>query len=807
MTFRCVPDTCVFSLNRAVHLWHTQGQRPLTIAISPALNPFHRPHAKCHFGHRASRLSWKHTQILKSRVRKGWLCKASSLRQRFGLYPSFTHFSTSGFSGSADLSHRMSRIKTTLESVSKAVSGTQSDLLAKIARLKPAQEVPVVEKGSVASAPTPSVPPPSTAVPPQPTVTVAAAIDHKEEEKRPRPPGDSPAQAYGTNRPPHRNTVISSKSKVAPKPATPLFHPGTFAVNLDDTYNYLAHHINTYFGSTTKGATDPGGKQLQLGDGLHQPTTEDADQNRDHTPSSPTQINPASPSTPPSPKKGLSHYLSYSAPTVQAFVGNYIAPLVPKFRTEAKAVEAEKDVSTKDDDVNEKKVVENKEQKAAEEKAKRLLLQRERIIARVSVDNRTRALVRALHRATDVRIYISRVEDLNYHLMEFPETRVVAVKEKAIPCLLRLRQATDPALQAAVRQALALVGYIDPVKGRGIRVLSIDGGGTRGLIALQTLLRLEALTGKPIYQLFDYICGVSTGAILGFLLAVVRMPLSECEELYRKLGSDVFKQNVIVGTGKMVWSHAFYDSQIWENILKEKLGLDLMVETARNPDCPKLSAVSTVVNRGTPLKAYVFRNYSMPPGVRSHYRGGCQYKLWQAIRASSAAPGYFQEFGLGGDLHQDGGLLINNPTALAIHECRCLWPKTPLQCVVSLGTGRFETVGKNNATHTSLKTKLTNIISSATDTEEVHTMLDELLPANTYFRFNPHMPEEISLDESRQEKLSLLQAEGLRYLERNEEKLRKAARFLTRDKSPAQRLGDWAKLKVDMYDYVPFSRL
>jgi len=42
-----------------------------------------------------------------------------------------------------------------------------------------------------------------------------------------------------------------------------------------------------------------------------------------------------------------------------------------------------------------------------------------------------------------------------------------------------LRQARDVKLQAAVRQALALVGYNDPVKGRGIRVLSIDGGGTR----------------------------------------------------------------------------------------------------------------------------------------------------------------------------------------------------------------------------------------------------------------------------------------------------------------------------------------
>lgn len=68
-------------------------------------------------------------------------------------------------------------------------------------------------------------------------------------------------------------------------------------------------------------------------------------------------------------------------------------------------------------------------------------------------------------------------------------------------------------------------------------------------------------------------------------------------------------------------------------------------------------------------------------------------------------------------LFQDGGLLINNPTALAIHECKCLWPNTPLQCVLSLGTGRYETAGKNGTTYTSLKAKLTNVISSATDTE------------------------------------------------------------------------------------------
>lgn len=52
------------------------------------------------------------------------------------------------------------------------------------------------------------------------------------------------------------------------------------------------------------------------------------------------------------------------------------------------------------------------------------------------------------------------------------------------------------------------------------------------------------------------------------MLGIFQIPLEECEEMYRKLGSDVFKQNVIVGTMKMSWSHAFYDSEIWENILK-----------------------------------------------------------------------------------------------------------------------------------------------------------------------------------------------------------------------------------------------
>ncbi len=55
---------------------------------------------------------------------------------------------------------------------------------------------------------------------------------------------------------------------------------------------------------------------------------------------------------------------------------------------------------------------------------------------------------------------------------------------------------------------------------------------------------------------------------MGFMLGILKIPLKECEDLYRTLCLDVFKQNLIVGTVKMSWSHAFYDSEIWEKVLK-----------------------------------------------------------------------------------------------------------------------------------------------------------------------------------------------------------------------------------------------
>ncbi|XP_034529724.1 calcium-independent phospholipase A2-gamma [Notolabrus celidotus] len=745
----------------------------------------------------------------------------------------------------------MSRIRTTLDSVTKAVGST--DLISKFSRLKPGSasvdstnaEKALVKAEILTANNTAAAPPPETTMKEEEEDNNCER-NKAEEEQITEEPFVSTKKSPSSLASAATLSAASSSSTVA-KQTMQLFHPAALSTNMDETYRTLAQHINDYFGTSTQ--VEGGDSKTMQGhkvedEHVSEPFLSSIPQkSKDHIPilspvaeakrtEAPTTSPPPSekpcspvdtlsPDTPvpesapqpvpaptTSPRKGFTHYLSYPRPSVQAFVGSYIAPLVPKFRGDSKSIAAEKE-KPQAVAVEESALVKEKEKTESEEDEEKkvkqqLLMQREKIIARVSVDGRTRALVKGLQRVTDVKLLTSRVEELSNHLLEFPETRGVAVKESLLPSLLRLRQARDLSLQAAVREALALGGYSDPVKGRGIRVLAIDGGGTRGLLALQTLQKLQNLTGKPVHQLFDYICGVSTGAILAFMLGIFQIPLEECEEMYRKLGADVFKQNVIVGTVKMGWSHAFYDSEIWENILKERMGDGIMIESARDPKCPKVSAVSAIVNRGLPLKAYVFRNYRLMPGVRSHYLGDCKHKMWQAIRASSAAPGYFQEFVLGKDLHQDGGLLINNPTALAIHECKCLWPNTPLQCVLSLGTGRYETAGKNSTAYTSLKAKLTNVISSATDTEEVHTMLDALLPPDTYFRFNPYMTEDIPLNENRTDKLNFLKDEGERYLERNEAKLKKAASVLCQEKSTIQRVAEWAKLKADMYEGLPF---
>nr|XP_026695112.1 calcium-independent phospholipase A2-gamma-like [Ciona intestinalis] len=410
--------------------------------------------------------------------------------------------------------------------------------------------------------------------------------------------------------------------------------------------------------------------------------------------------------------------------------------------------------------------------KEAQKKTSNIQADRNQLGQRVSINNRTRYLIQCIKDTNSMLTLSQRVEELKDHLMRFPDTRITAVKENAIREIMHIYRTTyDKDLIPVLRVTLAMLGAVDPPKRKGIRILTIDGGGCRGVLSVEIFRRLVELSGQPIHEMFDYICGVSTGAILGFLLGLKKVPIDSLGPMYRSFSSQVFDQNRLVGTGKLVISHAFYNTETYQKVLKETMGSTVLIETAGYEDTPKCAAVSTLVNRMV-LKPYVWRNYSIVPGTRhTHWPGTCRGKVWEAVRASSAAPGYFEEFKKGPNIHQDGGLLTNNPTGVALNECSLLWPHSPIQCVVSVGTGRYEpTVGPTGDHFLSLKDKLLKVVDSATSVSEVHTVMYDLLPPHTYFRFNPFMREPLLLDDYHPDKLDLLVEDAHEYIARNEHK-------------------------------------
>ena len=108
---------------------------------------------------------------------------------------------------------------------------------------------------------------------------------------------------------------------------------------------------------------------------------------------------------------------------------------------------------------------------------------------------------------------------------------------------------------------------------------------------MEVLTHLEAKTGKSIHELFDLICGVSTGAVIAVLLGAHRLSLPACRELYWDISNKVFSQTTLKGTTNLVWRNSFYDSDAWTNILKEEMGDIPMIDTARDPRTTKVEAI------------------------------------------------------------------------------------------------------------------------------------------------------------------------------------------------------------------------
>jgi len=237
------------------------------------------------------------------------------------------------------------------------------------------------------------------------------------------------------------------------------------------------------------------------------------------------------------------------------------------------------------------------------------------------------------------------------------------------------------------------------------RLLAFDGGGIRGLFALQYAKRIETLlrekTGKPDLVLadhFHYIGGTSTGAIIAAFLSW-GLPVSRIEELYKQNARVMFQKS---GMLQRFTRHRFIAEGL-SNFLRE-----FFVEGDGTPallGSEKLRTLLLVVTRNASTGSAwpISNNPQAKYNDLSTPGSNLLIPLWQLVRASTAAPTFFppEVLQLDGDggrkltfAFEDGGVTpFNNPAYLlkimaTLPEYRLGWQGgRESMSLVSIGTG------------------------------------------------------------------------------------------------------------------------
>lgn len=310
-------------------------------------------------------------------------------------------------------------------------------------------------------------------------------------------------------------------------------------------------------------------------------------------------------------------------------------------------------------------------------------------------------------------------------------------------------------------------------------------------MALQ-LKQLKKMTGCEIHELFDVICGTSTGAIVAASIGLGHKSVEEVELLYRDMIGKVFARHPVNGP-KMLLTRAYYDTKVLETTLKRECGHGVFIDSLADENMNKVFVVSSVMSRD-PKELFLFRNYTYPLGHESRYDGTAEAQLWEALRASSAAPTFFTEIRVNGELHADGAIVANNPTAVAVHESKCMYPGVPIELLLSLGNGMYQRDSLAPAEEVDAKKNMGwgdvfgSIVASATSTETVHNALQDLMSDDIYFRFNPKTVS-MQIDETSAEALSMFVREAQEFIEANITMFERVARMLR----PNRNLGLWGR--------------
>ncbi|AQX01472.1 CBASS cGAMP-activated phospholipase [Elizabethkingia anophelis] len=238
-----------------------------------------------------------------------------------------------------------------------------------------------------------------------------------------------------------------------------------------------------------------------------------------------------------------------------------------------------------------------------------------------------------------------------------------------------------------------------------IKILSIDGGGIRGIIPAKVLTELEEklkveFPEKKLYEHFDLICGTSTGAILAIGIAL-GIPTSKLLNFYKSNAKIIFPKWFlkILPSKIRVMGSSMYSNKSLRNKLKEVYteangGVEpLMLDLKTNVCIPTFNGGMGEINI---LKTKHNPEYSRDYKLPAH----------QVALSSASAPVYFppnsfsykNNHGEGHNINMiDGGVFANNPSLIGILEATDKMGYEFSQIkLLSLGTGRGKHVIKSN---------------------------------------------------------------------------------------------------------------
>jgi len=342
-----------------------------------------------------------------------------------------------------------------------------------------------------------------------------------------------------------------------------------------------------------------------------------------------------------------------------------------------------------------------------------------------------------------------------------------------------------------------------------IKILSIDGGGIRGIIPgtilaeLEEILQKQSNSDRKIGDYFDMIAGTSTGGILSCIYLMpdndgkAKYSAKEALDLYIKNGHTIFDRTLaqkIESIGGIL--HEKYSEDPLYQLLKSYFGdvtLDRLIR-------PSLITSYEITDR----RAIFFTS------ADARKDNICNFYVRDVARATSAAPTYFAPAhikSLNGQLFAlvDGGVFANNPAMCAYAEARKLEfskffndqqkrdkPTAEEMIILSLGTGsvkkRYRYDDFKNAGEIKWLEPVIDILMSGNSETVAYQLMQmyrrqDTEDQNHYFRLEPELKEACSeMDIATEDNINNLYQAGLTFVFENKKQLEKiAARILEND--------------------------